>query len=767
MQVMKQAGAASISARALVVVLGAWSAGAVAQSSGAPPSGQLAEIVVTAEKRAESIQNVPVAITAFSGERLEAMGAKSFLDYALEAPSISFGFSGVEGRATRDQISIRGVSGGNTTATYVNETLVPTGLGLRLVDIDRVEVLRGPQGTLYGSGAMGGLVKLVTRRPDASAFGGSASVSTGKTSGAADGDYAADVTLNVPVVPGVGALRLSSYFTQEAGFIDRAFGQPLAYAPEINTAPLAKGVHRDVNRQRVYGTRLSGLFAWGDDGHRWEVTPVFQYQRREEAGATDADSSAATRGLQVRSFDIAEPLGETARIAQLTVRYAAQRFEVVSSTSWWQRRMREAEDDTESFDEQLRADFNDRTAPPFPSVIRNDWTQKSVQQELRVSGDVGPVRWLVGGYYQKGDSLRKIRWSMPGWSAQPRYFSPGLGDDIFNCDCGGDSRERALFGSVTYAVRPNLNLSAGLRHFRYESTGAGLETGIFASNVPFRNQFEESGDTPRFALDYRLSDQVLLFASAAEGFRNGSGQSPLPPQCLAEAAALGVGSASFRSDRTWNYEAGVKTTLHNRATVNASVFDVEWTDLQQTVRLPSCGFSRTGNVGKARIRGVELEATVVPMPGLELGASLGWMKPEIVDPGVGTRSRAGDRPLNVAKVNGSANASYEFPVNATLAGFARLDYQYLGDSFTTFNQDEPVRVTRTQPYRRRPAYQMINARLGVRVADGWQIALYGENLTDEVANFGEIAPIGIDRSNRPRYVTNRPRNVGIEVKVDF
>lgn len=726
----------------------------------------LEEVVVTAQKRDESLQKIPIAVTAISGEVLESMGATSFLDYALTAPSLSFGFSGIEGRATRNQISIRGVSGGGTTATYVNETFVPTSLNLRLVDIERIEILRGPQGTLYGSGAMGGLVKVVTRRPDPAAFGGSVSVGTSHTDGSGDVSYAADGVLNIPLGAELGAARIAAYVSDESGFIDRTFGQPLPYAPEIPTASLAKGVERDVNGSRVHGVRAAASFA-GISG--WTIEPAVHWQRTRQDGATDVDVTSESRGTQFRSFNIAEPLTETARMAQLTVSYAGESVNLVSSTSFWDREFFESEDNTETFDAAVRADFAVPTAPPYPSSITNDWTQESFQQELRLSGTWGArFDWLVGGYYQSGKSLRKIRWSMPGWSAVPQYFSPGLGDLLFSTDGAGRSTDRAAFATLT--VRPNerLNASVGLRYFDRDARDSGNETGVFAGGTgPFVNTTSESGVTPRLSVDFAWSEQTLLFASVAKGYRNGGTQSPLPPQCAAEAAQIGVNVGGFDPDTTWNFELGAKSRIGNRATINASVYRIDWSDLQQTVRLASCGFSRTGNLGEVRITGVEVEAQFAVTDQLKIGGSIGLLNPKVVDPGVGTRSERGDRPLNVAKINASFSADFAFPITERIGGFARLDYQHLGESFTTFNQTEPVRVTQTQPYRRRAPFDQLNLRVGIRPSDGLEIALYGSNLTDEKANFGEIAPIGIDRSNRPRYVTNRPRQIGLDVRFDF
>ncbi|MDZ4754234.1 MAG: TonB-dependent receptor [Phycisphaerae bacterium] len=729
-------------------------------------SDVLEEVVVSAQKRDESLQQVPVAITAISGEALDAMGAQNFLDYALNAPSLSFGVSGIEGRATRSQISIRGVSGGGTTATYVNETLVPASLNLRLVDVERIEILRGPQGTLYGSGAMGGVVKVVTRRPDPSGFGGSLSSSVGRTDGGGDADYAFESALNLPIGAGLGAARVVAYTAREAGFIDRIFGQALPYAPEIPTATLAKGVAKDVNGSQTDGVRVEGAFKPADG---WEIAPSIHWQRTRQNGATDVDVNAASRGTQFRSFDLAEPLRETAKLAQVTVTFKGEAIAFVSSTSYWDRKFFEGEDNTETFDAAVRGDYAVASVPPYPSIITNDWTQDSLQQELRLNGAFGSrTEWLVGGFYQKSKGLRKIRYSMPGWSADPRYFNPGLGDLLFSTDGAGSSRDLAAFTSVTFKGIDRTRIAAGLRFFDRNSRDSGNETGIFAGGAgPFVNRTSESGVTPRLSVDYSVSDRTMIFASAAKGYRNGGTQSPLPPQCAAEAALIGVNTGGYDADTTWNYEAGFKTRLGARGTLNASVYRIDWSDLQQTVRLASCGFSRTGNVGEVRVNGIEVESQFAITDGLSVAASVGLMDPKVVDPGVGTRSERGDRPLNVAKINASVSADYAFNWTAAIKGVARLDYQHLGDSFTTFNQTEPVRVTQTQAYRRRDAINLLNARLGVRPNERTEISLYGRNLSNTSANYGEVAPIGIDRANRPRYATNRPRLFGLEVTYQF
>ena len=267
---------------------------AVAQTA-TPASGQVEEIVVTATRRSESLQDVPMSITALNAATLEQRAVKSFIDYASQVPSLAFGSTG-DGSATARTISIRGVSGDNTTGFYIDETPVPDSIDPRVIDVERIEVLRGPQGTLYGARSMGGTVRMITTQPDLNNFSGRVSANGRKTQEASNADYGVDGAVNIPLIEGTMALRAVAFYQHDAGFFKRRF---LTNASDVNNlAPnsnpttlgnLPPTTIDDIGRDNSYGAAVSlGIKATGG----FTITPRVMFQKSDTNGLLYADGGS-------------------------------------------------------------------------------------------------------------------------------------------------------------------------------------------------------------------------------------------------------------------------------------------------------------------------------------------------------------------------------------------------------------------------------------------------------------------------------------------
>jgi len=738
--------------------------GTAAAQDGATEADQGEDVIlVTAQRRPQTLVEVPMSITAITSEELEKRGIIDFLDYAVSVPSLSFGFNGTEARGNRNTIAIRGVSGTNTTGYYIDDTPVPYGVDPRLFDIARVEVLRGPQGTLYGSGSMGGTVKVVTEAPDTTEM---TIEGIGDTSFTQEGGGNAEVAFiaNMPIAQDLAALRLSGYYERQSGIYDRIYGEELPYYPEAPT-PSLSGVEEDVDSSDVYGFRAALAFT---PTERLEIVPSFYWQQTNEDGATQADTDPEAFE-QFRVYNISEPYDENYTLANLTARYDLGFAQFTSSTSHFNRRWKEVEDITEVIDTFFRGAYADPTAPPFPMPIFNNRNQERFTQELRLSGGGERFDWLVGGFYQWVDTQRLASLVPEGQAADPRYADFGVNDVFFVSNDSAETTELAAFVDVTWRITERIDVSGGVRLFDNEFEFMRDSGGLFDAGLQLSDLTQsETGTTPRAAIRYAIDERTSIYATAAQGFRLGGTNTPLPPTCADDLAALNVTTPdSFDSDTLWNYEAGVKagSLLGGALSVDAAFFQIDWSDIQQNVRLPGCGFSFTNNVGEARIRGFEIEAVYSPRDDLTLTFSLSQNDSEIVDAGEGTAAEDGDELLSTPEWKAAASLEYDF-MFATRPAFVRVDYQYFGEAWSTFNQDDPDNVRETLAFLPRDSFQIVNARVNV-IFDDVTASLYVDNVLNEHANLSDARSIGLEFPGRPRFVTNRPRTVGVRARVTF
>ena len=463
--------------------------GAVAQTSG----NQIEEVVVTAQKRSESLQDVPLSITAISAATLEERSIDSFIDYAGQVPSLAFAYTG-DGSGTARTISIRGVSGDNTTGFYIDETPVPDSIDPRVVDIERIEVLRGPQGTLYGARSMGGTVRLITTQPDVNTFFGRASASGGKTDNAPNANYGADGAVNIPLIQGKMGLRLTAFYDRQSGFFTRQYLTNPADANNLppNANPLTTGnlplsTTSDVGRVDTYGAAASLLIRVSDN---LSITPRVMYQNYQANGFWYADNgSYPVPGppsgtnvpvdmhghgyTQARFYNIPENADDSWILGTVGVNYDAASYNFVSSTSIFYRKVDETEDQTDFLWQNLEAPFdgiplgdvNNPNTPlyhavPIPATIEEIKQVHRFVQELRMTSKLsGPWQYVAGLYFSD------TRGRVPYAGYYPPSIAPGIsqtGGFVRTGDPGvADSRKSRQPGRDLRAGLPDQGAGAG------------------------------------------------------------------------------------------------------------------------------------------------------------------------------------------------------------------------------------------------------------------------------------------------------------------
>jgi outer membrane receptor protein involved in Fe transport/AcrR family transcriptional regulator len=775
----------------------------------AQQAGSLEEIIVTAQKRSESIQDVPLSITALSSEVLEQRSVQSFADYGNRIPNLGFAHTG-DGVSTSRTISIRGISGDGVTGFYLDETPLPDSIDPRIVDIDRIEVLRGPQGTLYGARSMGGTVRLLTKQPDVSATTGRVHLGISDTSNASDQNYLFDGAINVPLGDSLAA-RAVGFYEKDAGFFKRTFCESpadvaagICFPNSSGGAPV--GSVDNIAELETYGGSVA--MTW----HATEslaITPRFMYQKAEYNGLPLADIFAgggpagypappdafALPELTPRSFeqrrffDIAEGGFDRWSLATLGIRYDTGIGEIVSSTSYFDRRVEETEDQTDFIYANFLAVSLITGAPgtALPGSITEIKDYQRFVQEIRFASDLdGPLQFVVGGFYS--DTHGRVPFAakypaavIPGFASGsgfdlvvdengvPIFLNPDNPDEIFGSDYETTIKEPAAFGELSYEFTDRLKATVGLRWYEIETTAGGFQEGFAfggARGVDPEVTTKEDGVNPKVQVDYKLTPEHMIYAMAAKGFRPGGivPAVPLSPALGCDVALAQIGvtpeqARGYESDSLWNYELGAKTSwLENRLTVNAAVFFIDWKDIQQNVLLP-CGFQFRANAGAAESKGFELELHARLTEGLDVSLGIGHQDAEITESGATIpQLQPGDRVYQVPDWTGNASLFYTHSLGAALELTAGVDYAYVGDSVSANNTPFTPRV--------RPSYDLLDARIGV----GWDhfdVALVGRNLTDEHVNFGDNRSIAAETPGRPRLVTNQPRTLGLEFSAEF
>jgi outer membrane receptor protein involved in Fe transport len=704
---------------------------------------QVDEIVVTAQKREQSIQDIPLSISAVSGATLDALGADSFADYARTVPGLSFidaGPAGGRGNAggSQRQISIRGISsdaGTDVVGFYLNETPI-TFSDPRVFDIERVEILRGPQGTLYGSGSVGGTVRIITKQPDFDNFEARirGEVSTTKSGGE---NYQGDALVNIPLSDKAAA-RISAYYQDDSGFIDNTFNG-----------------EKNINDSSAVGLRTTLLFEPTD---KLSISPMFWYQKTK---ASAPPVYSTLQGDLKASFQLDTPQREEMVFASLTAEYDLGFAELVSATAYYDLKARVRDD----FSALIQGIFG---SPQLLFPLDNNVPAEQFVQEVRLAspGDTA-LNWIFGGYY----SDRKSRFDQFGESPGFDQITGIPVDDLmFAGDALLKQQQIAVFGEVSYDIVDDLTATVGMRYFDAKTTDDRTQRGLFIGapaidEVSGVTKSSDSGIAPKASINWRASEDQTFYATVARGFRPGGPVRQIPTfLCGADLASFGFDPndppKTYEADKLWSYEVGAKTSwMGNRLVVNAAGYIVDWKNAQQTVNL-ACLFPFTYNTNSATSKGIDLEINFAVTEGLTIDASLGYVDAKLSEDAVNLNATEGESLLFVPEWSYSLGAEYAAPVGANMDLVIRADWQYVGKRYDNFAAN--VLVSGAQNIL--DAYDIINLQARL-VAESWSLGLFVENLTDERVQFNRPPTPGLDTINN--IGTNRPRTFGLRASHSF
>jgi len=778
---------------------------------------ELEAVTVTAMKREEQLINVPLSIAAPTEQALRMRGVDNIEEIAQNVA----GFSVQNLGPGQSQPAIRGASSGQISrdqpgvkedvGAYLDESVVSLSLftpDLDLFDVGRVEVLRGPQGTLFGSGSFAGTVRYITNQPElgVSQTFGEAGVTT--IHGGDQGSIA-KLGFNTPL-GAKAAFRVVGYSSRTGGWID-------AVRPDLTVSP-------NVNGSVRAGVRAAVRLA---PSSRFRITPRVVYQDVKADGWNRNDAfnilgnpytttrPKVTLGPEQMYSAVGEPYTDKFLLGDVNVQYDLGGATLTSITSYTHRKILVVRDGGALYSSVVGGTFglpeNIYTLPdPF-----SDHTNSTVwTQEVRLAGTASKVHWLVGGFYASSkrgygqdvyargfDTLSKPiccpAIGIPAGSL-PYGFTQGPlapKDHLFFSDLHYKLRQTAVFGEATISVTPKVDLTAGARWYDFHEDRNQFFDGFFVGYVTQPGTTKANGLAPRFIASYKASDALTFNAQASRGFRLGGINDPLNKPICSPADTLTFGGRdSWKDETAWNYEAGMKSRVADgRVSINLSAFYMDIKNLQLNLTAGTCSSRLVFNVDKAKSQGLELEITASPNDHWDLALSTGLNDAKLMSTVTSTDTngvstvvggvKSGNRLPSVPKVQGSASITYSLPVG-TGAG-SRMSFtgsaQYVGSRYTQIddltpgigtvnigvfgaNMGGPLTQNTFTFNPLLPAYTLVNFRVGLS-RSAWEAAFFVNNLTDE------RALLALDRERgllaRVGYLVNQPRTLGVSINFNY
>jgi iron complex outermembrane receptor protein len=701
------------------------------------PSFEIEEIVVTALRRPEPtpLQKTPMAISTISGETLDKRSLENVTDLLKVIPGAGIQDQG----AGQRRLVVRGVNspGEALTGLYYNESFIqgaPSTTNdagqrmpeLRLFDVERIEVLRGPQGTLYGASSMSGTVRALFNQPT-SEFQARVTAGT-ETSEEGDPSYEANAMVNVPLVVERLATRVVGYHRDRGGYIDN-----VTLGRENN------------DEEKVSGGRVLVRYMPSET----LTIDAAAYVQREDAILSAWELPAGTYKTAVPTL---LPIEDDFELYSLTARWDLGFATLTGVASHFNR------DLLATIDASRLMQFIGAGALLAPAVLVQPQDIEDDSYELRLSSNgADTFVWTVGAYFDRRDSFTLTR----QLKASPATGLPLQPEQVrIRRTIDENLEQRALFGEVTLNATDALAFTVGARYFDYDKA-ATMETtvpfpqiGIALLTPPRTFDSDEDGVVTKVNVAYSLSDSALVYVQATEGFRPGGAN---------QVVGLAIEQTPYEADSLWNYEVGAKTSwLDDRMTLNVAAFRIDWDNMQVTGTTPPNGaFKFISNAGAAQIDGAELELAVAPMLGLTLSFGAAYTDARLTEDQVSAvivaPGREGDRIPNVPRVSAAFGVDYGRPLGAALYGSARVDVTHVGESFSELRPNSPF-------YERIPDATLTDLRLRLEsISTNWNVDLFVNNVFDEVA----IGRVLSSEFGRDLAVSAPPRTFGLSIGKSF
>jgi outer membrane receptor protein involved in Fe transport len=782
----------------------------------------LEEIVVTATRREESISRVPISITAINQEMLDQKGIKDFSDVARYTPGVSFD------TGQTNQISIRGINssgGSSTTGIYIDDVPIQVrSLGfnsddalLKLFDLDRVEILRGPQGTLFGAGSEGGTVRYITTQPSLTKSSVYGKAETSYTQGGAP-SYEAGVAAGGPIIDGVFGVRASVWYRRDGGWIDR-----------IDPTSL-QTVDKNANHVETTVLRIAALWKPND---ALSITPSVLYQNSQRNDVTIywPEFSDPGKDRYFSENPTARPEPDKFYLPALNIQAELGSVRLISTTAYFHR------DETSGYDGTLynlgyyqtllpagSPDFPllDGTGVHLPAGLQNYRApasvtnqQENITQEVRLQSTDPAARlaWTAGVFYSlnRQYSLEEIHDPMADaffnqligmpiatyfgttLNADGSSYLP-MGDSYFNRLLAHD-RQIAGFGELNFSLTDTLKLTAGVRVSKTTFNIQSLSDGPQNSGPrPGTQQNSETPVTPKAGIQWQVDPNNMVYFTYAKGFRSGGGNPSIPYDPTFQNPGIGCTAdfenfkitnapATYKSDSVQSFEVGSKNNIENRVRLASSIYYIKWKNIQGNVVPPICQIQWTDNLGDAVAKGFDLQADFQVTSGLSIDSSFGYtdarnttngyptgaahIPPALVDTGDAIAGPNGiGTGYSVPPYSATIGLEYKFRAFAH-ESFVRGDYEYLAGDKWVHAALDPNTTSFDQAGLPTLSQHFASLRAGTALGD-WAVSLFVDNLTDShtILNYNHQTPSYSTGNNgyatpAYRFITYRPRTFGI------
>lgn len=768
----------------------------------------LQEVIVTATKREENLQDIPETVEALSTKDIQDLGITHFEDIVRTMPTVSYESIG----PTDQMFYMRGVSDGSsanasnisTTGYFLDDAstsyygYIPD---LHLYDVERIEVLDGPQGTLFGAGAMSGAIRVITNKPDVSSFSAGTDVDYGKVDHGGN-NTTEEAFANLPLIPGSTAVRFSVYDVHEGGFIDNE----LATRDWVNgvVSTDAQWARNDYNTEKEYGGRAAITQKIGDS---WTATLTANYQRQDTSGCWCQDPTRY--GLREVAHFGPEGISDSFTDYDLNVQGDVGIGDLVYASAFW------------SYPYHYTTEYSEYVQyNPFPDYYQNSpallqsltcqtgptiqggtdaysgcqaptmyytydqWTRQW-SNELRLqSKPGGRLHWLAGLYWQKTRQIWDTYYLMPGMQPDGEAYQSALSyyssyytgtaaplpHEWYSSLNRNDSLNTAEFADVSFDLTKHWTIEVGARYFDWTFDSSDQWAGYFYQPKTPSGLTKVSGDKPsaKASISYKPNQQLLLYGTFSQGYRQGGSNAGASTSCYQNGVPL-----TYKPDTLNNYELGWKSEmLDSRMRWNGAFYYMTWDGYQAPIFDDSiCPTTFNANFGTARIYGAETNFAYRIAPGLTVQANANYNDSRLVSvrpdfSGVLTQMIVPDETLPfVPYFSWSANARYERPVSSALSGYIEYDISHTGDRWSDLRAlPNPDLGSRSGSARSlEPEYNIADIRVGVESEGGaWSLEGYVTNL----ANTDAVILVNTGNYDR-RETTNEPRVIGVHIAYNF
>jgi len=764
---------------------------------------EVEEIIVTATKRVSTIKDVPFSINAQTQADIERSGATNLEELSRNVAGLTVQNLG----PGQSQVAIRGVSAGQIVrdqpgvkeqvGVYLDESVISLSLftpDLDLYDLNRVETLRGPQGTLFGSGSVGGTIRYITNQPDLELSEGSfeANINT-----VTDGDIGGSVKgmYNAPFADGTAAFRIVGYFTEYAGYID-ALGEGGTKNSDVNGGSRA-GVRAAITWEPTDNLSITPRLIYQD-------ISIDGFNRQEEFNLFANPYTTTRPAIQMKEREqyllLEEGFDDETLLLDLTTYAQFSAVDMAFVASYTERDILVSRD-ASALTGSVSVDLGyPEEAVSLPSNLLDATGVEQITTELRFSSNSdGPWQWLVGVFYSDTDRDYSQRLPTPGYAAvTDSVLGAGTSaavangfsnlDSPFNSDLPYSLQQVAIFGEVTVDIGERTHLTAGGRYYDYDEERLITSGGLFANgdSMVF-DETSASGFTPRVMAAFDVNDEVTLNAQVSQGFRLGGVNDPLNAGlCTPEDREIFGSFQSYDDETLWNYEVGMKAIFNNRVSFNTAIFYADMTDLQVTLDAGSCSSRISFNVPDAHSAGIEFELDVQATDNFNFSIAGSLLESEFDSTVIDATGailggvEKGNRLPSVPEFQVAISATYDLQRGFVDGSDSWLSatLHYVGDRYTQPSDQVPGAgdFVSGLPYGgatgnevtslnlNLPSYTILNLNYGI-ARNSWETVLYVNNLTDENAD----TSFDRERGGRARlaFRTNTPRTIGVFYRLRY